>query len=231
MFDLSNYETVDQRLEKFWAKYEDGAILTELVTQTHDRYIVKASIYKTFADSIPFATGYAEETVSSRGVNSTSALENAESSAIGRALHTGGISKHSEGKPRPSREEMEKVAARTNNEQASKRPFAEKLAEKIIVPVADDPWTIKAVDPAAPASMSVDEVAKAIGATVLSDDPTCKHGNRRFREGKSKTGKIWGQWACDASPMNGQRWADVDKCDPIWCDISPAGTWSIRVDK
>jgi len=231
MFDLSNYETVDQRLEKFWAKYEDGAILTELVTQTHDRYIVKASIYKTFADSIPFATGYAEETVSSRGVNSTSALENAESSAIGRALHTGGISKHSEGKPRPSREEMEKVATRTNNEQASKRPFAEKLAEKITVPVADDPWTIKAVEPAQQASMSVDEVAKAIGATVLSDDPTCKHGNRIWATGTSKTGKVWGHWKCDAKPMNGERWADVDKCDPLWCDLSPKGTWTIRVDK
>ena len=225
MFDLSNYETVDQRLEKFWAKYPDGAILTELVAHTHDKYIVKASVYKTYADSIPFATGFAEETVSSRGVNSTSALENAESSSIGRALHTGGISKHSEGKPRPSREEMEKV----NN--SKPKPFAEKLAEKITMAVEDDPWTVKAVEPAAPASMSVQEVAESIGATVLSDDPTCKHGNRIWATGTSKAGKVWGHWKCDARPSIGERWADVDKCDPIWCDLSPKGTWSIRVDK
>jgi hypothetical protein len=126
---------------------------------------------------------------------------------------------------------MSKVATQSNNEQSSKRPFAEKLAEKITMAVEDDPWTIKAVDPAAPASMSVDEVAKAIGATVLTDDPTCKHGNRIWATGTSKTGKVWGHWKCDASPMNGQRWADVDKCDPLWCDLSPKGTWSIRVEK
>ena len=66
MFDLSQYETVDQRLEKFWAKYPDGAIITELVAHKDDRFIFKASVYKTFADSVPFATGFAEEIVTGR---------------------------------------------------------------------------------------------------------------------------------------------------------------------
>ena len=222
MFDLSNYETVDQRLEKFWAKYEDGAILTELVAQTHDRYIVKASIYKTFADSIPFATGYAEETVSSRGVNSTSALENAESSAIGRALHTGGISKHSEGKPRPSREEMEKVAARTNNEQASKRPFQEKLAEKVSLAKEDDPWTTKTVDPAAPAADAVTLVKQVLGGKTQTDIPNCKCNQpMAWADGVSKAGKAWGHFKCSNVPSR--------KCqEPIWYNIAADGSWQPR---
>ncbi len=32
MFNLENYETVDERLEKFWEKYPDGRIATELVS-------------------------------------------------------------------------------------------------------------------------------------------------------------------------------------------------------
>jgi hypothetical protein len=52
------------------------------------------------------ASGYAEEIVGASPVNRTSALENGETSAIGRALANCGFA--SEGK-RPSRSEMEKV--------------------------------------------------------------------------------------------------------------------------
>jgi hypothetical protein len=50
------------------------------------------------------ATGLASESISDRGVNSTSALENCETSAIGRALANAGYA--AKGK-RASREEME----------------------------------------------------------------------------------------------------------------------------
>jgi hypothetical protein len=222
MFNLDDYEPVEDRIAKFIKDFPDFRIETELVAHTHDRYIVKASLYRTYADGSPYSTGLAEETVSTRGVNATSALENCETSAIGRALANAGYA--TKGK-RASREEMTKV--QTN----APKTFKEKLEEKITVEVPDDPWTIKAVEPAQQASMSVQEVADAIGATVLTDDPTCKHGNRRFKTGTSKAGKVWGHWACDASPEIGQRWADVDKCDPIWCDINAKGTWSIRVEK
>ena len=36
-----------------------------------DRFIVKAYIYRTYADAVAFSTGYAEEKVSDRGVNAT----------------------------------------------------------------------------------------------------------------------------------------------------------------
>ena len=223
MFDLSQYETVDQRLEKFWAKYPDGAIITELVAYKDDRFIFKASVYKTYADVLPFATGFAEEIVSGRGVNATSACENAESSAIGRALHTGGISKHSDGKPRPSREEMTKVA------KTEAKPFVEKLADKITMPVEDDPWSVKAVSPAPSAAEAVALVQEVLGASVIDKDiPHCKHGERRWKDG-NKNGRAWGAMQCGGQPARNETWADFDKCDPIWYVISPDGTWKPQV--
>ena len=213
MFDLSQYETVDQRLEKFWAKYPDGAIITEMVAYKDDRYIFKASVYKTYADVLPFATGFAEETVSGRGVNATSACENAESSAIGRALHTGGISKHSEGKPRPSAEEMKKVQAN------QPKPFAEKLADKITMPAEDDPWTVKAVSPAPSAAEAVTLVQEVLGATKIDKDiPRCRnchdHKPMEWKTGVSaKNNKPWGKFDCYVCR------------DVIWYNIAADGTW------
>jgi hypothetical protein len=54
----------------------------------------------------PKASGLAFEIEGTSGANKTSALENAETSAIGRALANAGYS----GNKRASREEMEKVA-------------------------------------------------------------------------------------------------------------------------
>jgi hypothetical protein len=217
MFDLSMYETVDQRLEKFWAKYPDGAILTELVAYKDDRFIFKASVYKTYADNVPFATGYAEESVSNRGVNSTSALENSESSAIGRALHTGGISKHSEGKPRPSAEEMAKVKAK--QEKPEPTTFKEKLADKITMPVEDDPWSTKAVSPAPSAAEAIELVQEVLGAVKIDKEiPLCRnchdHKPMQWKTGVSaKNNKPWGKFDCYVCR------------DVIWYNIAADGTW------
>ena len=76
MFNLEDYETVEERLTKFWKDYPDGQIHTEILDQTAGRFIVKALIYRTEADIRPWTTGLAEETIQGRGVNATSALEN-----------------------------------------------------------------------------------------------------------------------------------------------------------
>jgi len=228
MFDLSQYETVDQRLEKFWVKYPDGAIITELVAHKDDRFIFKASVYKTYADAIPFATGFAEEIVAGRGVNSTSACENAESSAIGRALHTGGISKHSEGRPRPSAEEMAKVS-RANEVKAKVEEVKAKMADtsQQYVPVTkeDDPWTIKTAAPVTTMEQAVETVKAVLGGTPI--DESCIHGARVWKTGTSKQGKQYGMWKCNVSRQNTQD----EPCDPIWYEISADGTWKPQVKR
>jgi hypothetical protein len=104
-FDLDAYETVESRLARFWADHANGRVLTDLVFHDDRRFIMKAEIYFDGDDGSPVATGYAEEIVGASPVNKTSACENAETSAIGRALANCNYS----GMKRPSREEMEKV--------------------------------------------------------------------------------------------------------------------------
>ena len=216
MFNLEDYETVEERLVKFWKDHPDGRIDTLLVDSTLQRFIVKASVYRTEVDAQPWTTGYAEETVSTRGVNSTSALENCETSAIGRALANAGYV--TKGK-RPSREEMSKVKA------AELKPFAEKLSDRIITPVENDPWTVKAVEPAPSAADAVALVQEVLGATKIDKDiPHCKHGERLWRTG-NKNGKEWANMSCPVQPQRQQTGAEVDKCDPIWYVIDANGAW------
>ncbi len=108
-FDLSNYETVDERLHKWWKEFPDGRLETEVVEASNTRFIVICKLYRTEADPKPYATGIASETVSDRGVNANFALPNCETSAIGRAISNAGLS--AKGK-RPSREEMASVNAK-----------------------------------------------------------------------------------------------------------------------
>ena len=82
-FDLSNYETVDERLHRWWKEYADGRVETELIEASNSRFIVLCKLYKTEADAKPCATGLALETVSDRVVNANCALPSGETSAIG----------------------------------------------------------------------------------------------------------------------------------------------------
>ncbi len=119
-FDLSNYETVEDRLIRFWADHPNGRIATSLIAQDGDQVIFRAEVYFEYIDTLPKATGYAEEIRGSSPVNKTAHIENAETSSIGRALANAGYATHGK---RPSREEMSKVT-RTNSETAPSGNFA-----------------------------------------------------------------------------------------------------------
>ncbi len=105
-FNLENYETVEDRLSRFWEEHKEGRILTSIHYYDDNRILVRAEIYFNREDDRPVATGYAEEIRGASPVNRTSHAENAETSAIGRGLANCGYAAKG---ARPSREEMEKV--------------------------------------------------------------------------------------------------------------------------
>lgn len=78
-----DYKTVAYRVNEFREIHPDWIIKTKIVS-ADDAVIMKASILD--AEGKLKATGYAEEVRGSTNINKTSALENAETSAIGRAL-------------------------------------------------------------------------------------------------------------------------------------------------
>ena len=89
------YKTVALRVSEFREKYpiDDGwGIETQCYAVDAQTVIMRAVI--TDPQGRVVATGYAEEERSQRGINSTSALENSETSAIGRALSAAGLSGH-----------------------------------------------------------------------------------------------------------------------------------------
>jgi hypothetical protein len=108
-FDLENYETVELRLRRLYTKFPEARVLTDLVFHDERRFIIKAEVYLSTDDLSPVATGYAEEIVGASPVNRTSALENGETSAIGRAISNSVLCLEAPEGKRPSAQEMEKV--------------------------------------------------------------------------------------------------------------------------
>ena len=112
-FNPADYETVAERIARFLRDNVDGRITTCNLTKQHERavltWVVQAYVYLNKEDQerkLPKGTGLAFEVDGSGMANKTSALENAETSAIGRALAQAGYS----GDKRVTREEMAKVA-------------------------------------------------------------------------------------------------------------------------
>jgi hypothetical protein len=103
-FDLSLYETVAQRLERFWTAYPQGQIVTTMMHYDASTVIFRCETYDNNGRII--AHGWAEEVMGNSPVNKTSFLENCETSAIGRAISNGPLGHTGE---RASSTEMEKV--------------------------------------------------------------------------------------------------------------------------
>jgi hypothetical protein len=213
MFNLADYEPVEVRLEKFIKDYPDFRISTELEVVDASRYIVKAYLYKNSTDAIAWATGLAEETVTSRGVNQTSALENCETSAIGRALANAGYAP--KGK-RASREEMTKVSK--GNSFATSEPLKEGFKDYWTTPFGEQDELIKEVPAPVTIDQAVNTVAEILGTEKVV--PSCKHGDREFKDGV-KNGRAWGGYFCRHIGVQGSE----PKCATLWYQLSSSGTW------
>jgi len=170
---LENYETVAERIDKFWAKYANGRISTQLIHQDGTRYIAQCDLYKEITDPSLFATDFAEEI---RTNNNRFPAENAITSAIGRALHTGGISKFSEGIARPSAEEMSRVS-----------------------------WTAPIDEPTLIAQTMGGVIEQVATGTAPNEAPQCSHGHMLAKMGISpKTSKPYSGWVCSSTNRDSQ---------------------------
>lgn len=216
MFNLNDYETVEVRLDKFILDFPDFRVSTELESMQDDRFIVKAYLYRTYLDSIPFTTGYAEEKVTDRGVNSTSALENCETSAIGRALANAGYA--AKGK-RPSREEMTKV----RNYEA--KPLPNKIVGKdnsveIVWDTTKAPEDVRELVPEP--LTDLDYLTNSLNAVIIDETPNCHHGLMMLKEGQSKNGAYRGFVCTEKNKSN--------QCTARWMRLDTAGKWFMPND-
>ena len=111
-FDLSSYETVEERHARALREHPDLRVVIVNHTTPQDRaaatWVVEARVYMNAGDQandLPKATEWAFEVDGSGMANQTSALENACTSALGRSLRWAFA-----GSKGPSASEMAKVA-------------------------------------------------------------------------------------------------------------------------
>ena len=106
-FNLADYQTVQERIEIFWRLYPEGRIFNDIVLTNEKEVIIKCSVWKNYNQQLPDVTDFAQEPITEKGINSTSAVENCSTSATGRALSLLG-GELSPSKKRASASEMSK---------------------------------------------------------------------------------------------------------------------------
>lgn len=129
-FDLASYTPVAERIRLFYERYPAGRIVTELISRDVEHHATvitfRAFAFRSAADTHPAASGWASERDDDGEINSVACLENAETSAIGRALANLGFATSA----RPSREEMEKAnRARRRQQERSTVPNARPIVQ------------------------------------------------------------------------------------------------------
>ena len=221
MYKLEDYETVAMLNKWFVDNYPMGRTNIDITYHDVEKGFItcKAEVYRDVNDPFPATTNIAHGVRDLYIQNMRRFYaEDIASSCLGRAIL------NLKGGSTATRDDMEKVGQVADK--PTPKPFAEKLADKITVPnVSDDLWTTKTIEPAPNAAEAVALVQDVLGATKIDKDiPHCKHGAREWRTG-SKNNREWANMSCNNQPMNGEKWSQVEKCDPIWYVISPEGNW------
>jgi hypothetical protein len=136
------YKTVALRVTEFRNDHPDWAIETDIIDDDNDVVLMRAVIRDASGRAI--ASGHAEENRSKGQINSTSAIENCETSAIGRALACAGYA----GQEFASADEVASAVA----QQGAKKPPAKKTPTK----------SAKDIEEAMKADAQMDETTDAI---------------------------------------------------------------------
>lgn len=203
-FDLSNYVEVADRLREFYEKHPGGRVITSIIELTEKRVVVKAEVYRETAHLVPSGAGHSALAIPGTTPYTKGAeLENAETSAIGRALVAAGLA-------------SKKIA--------SADEIRAKRTDQPVSVVGDAPSVASPSPVAAPPKISDDEAilfaAKAIGFVEADKERgagVCpKHARPwKFKEGETN-GKAWAFWSCGARDPEARKG---------WCDEKPSPSW------
>jgi hypothetical protein len=216
MFNLDDYEDVAARVLRFQKAYPEGRIVTDVIQFNPEKGIIliAAQVYRNASDTLPAGVDYAfgDAATFNAGMRKWY-VEDTSSSAIGRAL-----SLVLETQKKPTKQDMAKVVA----------PKVEKPAIQDVKADDQDYWTTpvgqynKVVDAPVTLDKALETVAAIIGTPEAGEVPTCSHGHRVWKTGKSsRTGKEWANYSC---PLLGHAGME-GKCEPIWYEVNNAGKW------
>jgi hypothetical protein len=191
MFNLAEYETIQQRIARFRSEFISGRIETSIVEVdlAKGHILIEARVYREHEDTAPAAVDYAYGNQAFYNQNMKRwFVEDTTSSAIGRAISLLSPGEH--------------------------RSTAETMAQVVEAPPAldSDPWatvTITAEGTAEPLASGINLLQGALGGEIIDEAETCSHGRMLFKEGvSSKTGNKYKGWVCPskAKPQCAPRW-------------------------
>lgn len=218
---LQGYEDAAARVLRFHTLHPVGRIETSIINHNpvQGLILVEARVYREHEDTLPAGIDYA---FGERDSYSPSMrkwyVEDTVTSAIARCI--------SLVIPTDKKATAENMAQVEYSEaKSAPKTFKEKLDEKVVLPVEDDPWTVKAVEPVANAAEAVALVQEVLGGVKLDKDiPHCTkcHDNKpmTWKTGVSvKTKKPWANFNCFACK------------DVIWYEIAADGSWQPQKNK
>jgi hypothetical protein len=192
MFNLAEYETIQQRIKRFRDEFISGRIETSIidVDLTKGHILVEARVYREHEDTSPAAVDYAYGNQAFYNQNMKRwFVEDTTSSAIGRA-----ISLLTPGEHRSTAETMAQVVTDSPTVLDS------------------DPWATVTVtsEPAPqPLQVGLDLIQGALGGTITETGSQCSHGRMIWKEGiSSKTGNKYKGWVCPSK--------EKPQCPPKW---------------
>ena len=191
MFNLAEYETIQQRIKRFRDEFISGRIETSIidVDLTKGHILVEARVYREHEDTSPAAIDYAYGNQAFYNANMKRwFVEDTTSSAIGRAISLLTPGEH--------------------------RSTAETMAQVVDSPTVldSDPWatvTISAEPAPQPLQVGLDLIQGALGGQITETGSQCAHGRMIWKEGiSSKTGNKYKGWVCPSK--------EKPQCPPKW---------------
>lgn len=177
-FNPDEYITVHERIEKFYAKFPQGRILTSIVEHNEETgfILMRAEVYREPEDALPAATGHAYELRSAGHVQAGSYVEVCETSSVGRALALLGFEVR---RGVASREEVIRGAKKQQASPAAAATPAERPAPERTPAAAATPS--KPTQPAAPAAPELDEqILQAAGELGYDAAKVRKWVNQKY---------------------------------------------------
>jgi pyruvate/2-oxoglutarate dehydrogenase complex dihydrolipoamide acyltransferase (E2) component len=163
-FNPDEYITVSERIEKFYAKFPQGRILTSIVEHSAETgfILIRAEVYRDPEDTLPAATGHAYELRSAGHVQAGSYVEVCETSSVGRALALLGF------EVRRGVASREEVIRGAKKQQAAPPPSPAAAAPTPARPERPSPPPPeRAETPAAPPARSPEDAAPDLDSRIL----------------------------------------------------------------
>lgn len=195
-FNLSDYEEVQSKVQRWIDAYPLGRIETSIIEfNMKDGYVlVEARCYRDDLATLPAATDFALEWREKSPVSRLWWLENAVTSAIGRCLNQVLPSLK-----KASFEDMSKI---------------ERLTAAQVAAAPIDAWSI-----APNIGSAVEALASELGGQLIEEAPLCQHGHMILKTGVSeKTGREYRGYTCPERTK-------ANQCPAVWYKIDANGRW------